>query len=158
MKIVIGADKSGFYLKEAIKAYLESSRLEFVDLGTLSLEEGKPYYQVAKSVAPLIQNKTYDKAILICGTGMGMSIVSNKYQGVYAAACESLYAVKMARAINNANILCLGGWIVGEVMGVEFVKTFLETEFLEDLEPWRQEFLNKALKEVKLIEDEIYDK
>ena len=86
MKIVIGSDKSGFSAKEAIAAWLKEAGIEFDDLGTTDLSQVHPYYQVASEVAPLVQNGTYDKAILICGTGAGMSVVANKFKGVYAVA------------------------------------------------------------------------
>lgn len=158
MKLVIGSDKSGYGLKEFVKLYLIKEKIEFVDLGTQSIERTQPFFEVASRVAPLVGDKTYDKAILICGTGMGMSIVSNKHNGVYAAVVESVYSAKMARAINNANILCMGGWIIAPEMGVEMAKAFLNTEFLQDLEEWRQAFLINAEKEVTEIEGKIYDK
>ena len=127
MKIAIGSDKSGFSAKEAIKAYLAEAGVEFDDLGTQDLDHVVPYYAVANKVAPLVQSGEYDKAVLICGTGAGMSVVANKFKGVYAVACEGVYSAKMARAINNANVLCMGGWIVGPEMAVEMVKTFLAT-------------------------------
>lgn len=157
MKIAIGSDKSGFNLKEAIKAYLESAGIEYDDLGTQSIESPIPYFKVASAVAPKIQDGTYEKAILICGTGAGVSVVANKFKGVYAVACESLYAAKMCRAINDAQIMCMGGWIVAPEMGVEMTKAFLGTEFLQDLEDWRQTFLTNAKCEVKGIEDKLYD-
>ena len=89
MKIAIGSDKSGFAAKEAVKAYLVEAGVEFDDLGTTDLGDVHPYYQVASEVAPLVQNGTYEKAVLICGTGAGMSVVANKYKGVYAVACEA---------------------------------------------------------------------
>ena len=76
MKIAIGSDKSGFSAKEAIKAYLTEAGVEFDDLGTTDLEQVHPYYQVASEVAPLVQNGTYDKAVLICGTGAGISVTA----------------------------------------------------------------------------------
>ena len=90
MKIAIGSDKSGFGAKEAVKAYLRETGVDFDDLGTTDLSAVHPYYQVASEVAPLVQNGTYEKAILICGTGAGMSVVVNKYKGVYAVACEGV--------------------------------------------------------------------
>ena len=129
MKIAIGSDKSGFAVKEAVKAYLKETGACFEDLGTLATDAVHPYYQVAGDVAPLIQNGTFDRAILICGTGAGMSVVANKFRGVYAVACEGVYSAKMARAINNANVLCMGGWIVGPEMAVEMTKTVLATEW-----------------------------
>ncbi|MBQ6974777.1 MAG: RpiB/LacA/LacB family sugar-phosphate isomerase [Oscillospiraceae bacterium] len=158
MKIAIGSDKSGFAAKEAVKAYLTEIGAEFDDLGTTDLDHVIPYYAVADKVAPLVQSGTYDRAVLICGTGAGMCVVSNKYKGVYAVACESVYAAKMARAINNASILCMGGWIVGPEMAVEMVKTFLATDWCQDLEDWRKENMKKFAVQVSAIEDKIYDR
>ena len=115
-----------------------------------------PYYTVADKVAPLVQSGEYDRAILICGTGAGMNVVVNKYKGVHAVACESVYSAKMARAINNAKVLCMGGWIVGPEMAIEMVKTFLSTEWCQDLEDWRRENMKKFSVQVAAIEDKIY--
>ena len=156
MKLAIGSDKSGFAVKEAIKAYLTEAGVEFDDLGTVDLNEVHPYYRVASDVAPLVQNGTYEKAILICGTGAGMCVVSNKFKGVHAVACEGVYSAKMARAINNANVLCMGGWIVGPEMAIEMVKAFLHTEWCEGLEDWRAVNMHKFSAEVQKIEDGIY--
>ena len=156
MKIAIGSDKSGFAAKEAIKAYLAQSGAEFDDLGTLDLEHVHPYYEIADKVAPLVQSGEYDRAVLICGTGAGMSVVANKYKGVHAVACESVYSAKMCRAINNANVLCMGGWIVGPEMAVEMVKTFLATDWCQDLEDWRKENMKKFAVQIDAIENRIY--
>ena len=157
MKIAIGSDKSGFAAKEAVKAWLAGQGAEFDDLGTVDLNEVHPYYQVASEVAPLVQNGTYDRAVLICGTGAGMCVVANKFKGVHAVACEGVYSAKMARAINNAQVLCMGGWIVGPEMAVEMTRTFLETEWCQDLEDWRAENMHKFSAKVREIEDGIYD-
>jgi len=158
MKVAIGSDKSGFPAKEAIKAYLTEAGVDFVDLGTQDLENVHPYYEVANEIAPQVQNGTFDRAILICGTGAGMSVVANKYKGVYAVACEGVYSAKMCRAINNANIMCMGGWIVGPEMAVEMTKTFLATDWCQDLEDWRAANMHKFAVQVSAIEDSIYDK
>lgn len=158
MKLAIGSDKSGFGAKEAIKNYLKECGADFEDLGTLDEEHVQPYYAVANKIAPLVQNGTFDRAILICGTGAGMSVVANKYKGVYAVACEGVYSARMARAINGANVLCMGGWIVGPEMAVDMTKAFLNTEWLEGLEDWRQVNLRKFNAQVQAIEDEIYGK
>ena len=157
MKIAIGSDKSGFAAKEAVKAWLAEQGAEFDDLGTVDLNEVHPYYQVASEVAPLVQNGTYDRAVLICGTGAGMCVVANKFKGVHAVACEGVYSAKMARAINNAQVLCMGGWIVGPEMAVEMTRTFLETEWCQDLEDWRAENMHKFAAKVREIEDRVYD-
>ena len=156
MKLAIGSDKSGFAVKEAIRAYLTEAGVAFDDLGTVDLNEVHPYYRVASDVAPLVQNGTYEKAILICGTGAGMCVVSNKFKGVHAVACEGVYSARMARAINNANVLCMGGWIVGPEMAIEMVKAFLNTEWCEGLEDWRAVNMHKFSAEVQKIEDGIY--
>ena len=156
MKIAIGSDKSGFAAKEAIKAYLAQSGAEFDDCGTLDLEHVHPYYEIADKVAPMVQSGEYDRAVLICGTGAGMSVVANKYKGVHAVACESVYSAKMCRAINNANVLCMGGWIVGPEMAVEMVKTFLATDWCQDLEDWRKENMKKFAVQIDAIENKIY--
>ena len=156
MKIAIGSDKSGFSVKEAVKAWLSEAGIPFDDLGTLDLNDVHPYYRVAGDVAPLVADGTYDKAVLICGTGAGMAVVSNKFKGVYAVASEGVYSAKMARAINNANVLCMGGWIVGPEMAVEMTKTFLNTEWCQDLEDWRKENMKKFAKEIDSIEERIY--
>ena len=135
MKIAIGSDKSGFSAKEAIKAYLIEAGIDFDDLGTTDLEQVHPYYQVASEVAPKVQDGSYDKAVLICGTGAGMCVVSNKYKGVYAVACEGVCSAKMAR---------------------EMVKTFLATEWCQDLEDWRAENMHKFAAKVNEIEESIY--
>lgn len=158
MKIAIGSDKSGFGLKEAIKGYLSSNGYEFDDLGTTDIEKVMPYYAVASAVAPLVADGTYDRAILICGTGAGMSVVANKFKGVQAVACEGVYSAKMARAINGAQILCMGGWIIAPEMGLEMTKAFLSTDYLQDLEDWRKTWLTNAAAKVKELEEEIYGK
>ncbi len=156
MKLAIGSDKSGFVAKEAIKAFLESANIDYVDLGTTDLEAVKPYYEVASIVAPKVQSGEFDKAILICGTGAGMSVVANKYKGVSAVACESVYSAKMCRAINNAQIMTFGGWLVGPEMAVEMAKAFLNTDFLQDLEDWRKVWLTNASAKVAELEEKIY--
>ncbi len=156
MKLAIGSDKSGFAVKEAVKSWLQENGIEFDDLGTVDLNDVHPYYRVASEVAPKVQDGTYEKAVLICGTGAGMSVVANKFKGVYAVACEGVYSAKMARAINNANVLCMGGWIVGPEMAIEMVRAFLNTAWCQDLEDWRAANMHKFAAQVAAIEDGIY--
>ena len=157
-KLFIGSDKSGFKLKEAVKAFLLEQNYEVEDIGTLEEENAYPFFEVAKRGAEKIQNKEYERGILICGTGMGMSIVANKHEGVYGAACESVYAAEKARAINDANILCMGGWLIAPIMGIEMTRVFLNTSFTENLEDWRAKNLEKARIEVKQIEQNSFHK
>lgn len=156
MNILIGSDKSGFPLKEEIKAYLTEKGHTVTDCGTLDMEKPMPYFEVAPIAAQKVQGGEFEKAVLVCGTGMGMAIVANKYEGVYAACCESTYAAEKARAINDANILTMGGWVIGGVLGCEMAEVFLRTGFTENLEEWRQEFLKGAKEKVVAIEASIY--
>ncbi|MCL2216918.1 MAG: RpiB/LacA/LacB family sugar-phosphate isomerase [Defluviitaleaceae bacterium] len=153
MKIIIGSDKSGFTLKEFIKSTLPELGFDVEDIGTTDVDLPRPFMTVAPIAAQMIQENKAHRAILICGTGMGMSQVANKFHGVFAACCESLYSARMCRAINNSNVLCLGGWVTGNEMGLEMAKAFLTTEHTEGLEEWRQEFLKKALVTVREIDD-----
>jgi ribose 5-phosphate isomerase B len=151
-KLFIGSDKSGFLLKEAIKAYLIENKYDITDVGSLSEDNALPYHEVAKIGATRLQQGEFDRGILICGTGMGMSIVANKHEGVYGAACESVFAAEKARAINDANILCMGGWIVAPIMGVAMTQTFLNTTFTQNLEDWRAANVKKFKQAVVDIE------
>ena len=144
MKIAIGSDKSGFPLKEAVKGWLEENGYDFVDLGTLEEDNVIPYYEAAPLVSETVASGEADRGILCCGTGMGMSIVANKRRGVRAACCESVYAAKMCRAVNDANVLCMGGWLIAPWMGIEMARTFLSTDFTQDLEDWRAPNLRRA--------------
>ena len=155
MKVLIGSDKSGFALKEGIKALLTEQGYEMEDMGTTDVDNPKRFCDVAPIVAGAVSRGQAERAILICGTGMGMAQVASMQKGVFAACCESVYAAKMCRAINNSNILCMGGWIVGFEMAAEMVKAFLTTEHTEGLEPWRQEFLQKALADVLALDNRV---
>jgi len=154
MKLIIGSDKSGFELKEFIKAHLENCGIEYEDIGTQSMDAPMPYYQVAPVAAKMLQAESDRKAVLICGTGMGMAQVATKFAGVYGACCESVYAAKLCRAVNDSNALCMGGWVVGKEMGIAMVQAFLSTAHTEGLEEWRQEFLKNALAQVIEIDSQ----
>jgi len=157
-EIFLGSDKSGFALKEAIKTYLKENNYKVEDIGTIDEENALPFFEVAEKGAHLIQDKKYERGILICGTGMGMSVVANKHEGVYAAACESVYAAEKCRAINDANVLCMGGWLIAPIMGVEMTKAFLDTTFTQNLEDWRAKNLEKARIVVRDIEKKSFHK
>ena len=147
-QVVVGADFAGHPLKEAVKAHLEERGWTVTDL-TPDAESAPMYHRVGFALGAQIAEGKFERALAFCGTGMGMSLVANKFDGIYAACVESVYGAKMCRAINNANILTMGGWIIGPEMGVEMVKAFLNTGFTQDLEPWRAEFLTKAFDIVK---------
>ena len=111
-KIVVGADRSGRPLKDAVVEYLESVGYEVTDVGMVSEEEFKAYFDVAPKVAKAIQDGEFEKGLLFCGTGAGMNIIANKYKGVYAVVSEGSYTARMSSIINSANVLSMGGWVV----------------------------------------------
>lgn len=154
-KLIIGADGSGYELKEAVKKYLDENNISYDDVGAQRADDGKAYYITACEAAEGIQKGQYEKGLLFCGTGMGMSIVANKFKGIYASVVESVYAAEKCRAINNANILCMGGFIVGGNMGIEMVKKFLGTEFTRDMTGF-EDFLKKAYSDIQSLEDKLF--
>jgi len=130
MKIGIGSDHAGFDMKNFIKKGLEKEGYELIDYGTY-IKKSVDYPDFASKVAEGIMKKEIEKGILICGTGIGMSIAANKFKGIRAARCCSIYDAVLARQHNDANILTLGGRLTGNNLALEISKTFLETPFLK---------------------------
>lgn len=154
MKVVIGADKGGFALKEAIAARLAERGIEFEDVGTISLDACRDFVSVAEAAAGIVSRGEAELGILLCGTGMGMAITANKFKGVRAAVVESQYAAEYARKINDANILCMGGFIVGPTMGCEIADSFIDTAFVQDFPQWRVDFLHEEKQKLAAVEEE----
>lgn len=127
MKVALGADHGGYELKEAIKIHLKEKGYETVDFGTDSTES-VDYAVFGEKVGEYVV-KEGCLGILCCGTGIGISLAANKVNGVRAACCSDYFSAKMTRAHNNANILSLGGRVVGVGLALELVDVFLETEF-----------------------------
>ncbi len=128
MKVAIGSDHAGFPLKEAIKAFLIGAGRKVEDVGTHS-ETSTDYPLYAKKVSRLVQRGDVERGILVCGTGIGMSITANKFRGIRAALCTDEYTARMSRRHNNANILCLGSRVVGVDLALSIVKAWLSEEF-----------------------------
>lgn len=128
MKLVLGADHGGFELKENIKEYLREEGIEFTDYGTLTGERCE-YPEIAKKVADAVADGTFDRGILVCGTGIGIGIAANKVHGIRAALCTNEYMAEYCRRHNDANILTMGGRITGAGLAREIVRIFLHTEF-----------------------------
>jgi len=112
-EIAIGSDHAGFRLKEIVKNFLKTKNIEVEDLGTHT-EESVDYPDYAFKVGEAVARKDFDFGILICGSGIGMSIAANKVKGIRAALCNDLYSAHVSREHNNANILCMGGRVIGE--------------------------------------------
>lgn len=128
MKIAIGADHGGFELKESIKKHLEEvGGYEISDYGTYT-SESVDYAAIAYKVGKAVTEEKI-LGILCCGTGIGISMAANKVKGVRAACCSDYFSAKLTRAHNDANILCMGGRVVGAGLANELVDIFLSTEF-----------------------------
>lgn len=126
--IIIGSDHAAFPMKEAVKKFLSDKGIEVTDAGTNG-PESVDYSDYGIKVASAVSSGEFDRGILLCGTGLGMSMVANRFAHVRAALCGDIFAARMSRLHNNANILVLGGRVIGEALAMEIVKTWIETEF-----------------------------
>ncbi|MCD4718984.1 MAG: ribose 5-phosphate isomerase B [Desulfobacula sp.] len=126
--IFIGSDHAAYELKEKIKVYLSDKGYHVEDAGTKSTASVN-YVDYGKKVANAVSQGQYLKGILLCGTGLGMSVVANRFPNVRAALCSDIFSAKMSRLHNDSNILVLGGRIVGDILAFALVQTWLTTEF-----------------------------
>lgn len=148
--IVIAADPFAIDLKDAIKKHLQSQGYTVIDAGASAARE-VPYYDAATAACEIIQTGKADRGILFCGTGMGMSIVANKHKGITASCVESVFTAKMARSINNSNVLTMGAMIVAKWMAKEMVDAWMQTKHTEGLEQF-SDFLKDAIIKVDNID------
>ena len=128
MKLLMGADHGGVELKAIISDYLKNKGYEITDVGTFTTDS-VDYPDIAKKVTAAITSKECELGILVCGTGIGMSIAANKVKGIRAAACSEHFSAKYTRLHNNSNILCLGGRVIGVGTAIELVDLFVDTDF-----------------------------
>lgn len=141
-KIVLGADHGGFELKNQIKAHLISRGFEVADVGTNSAESCD-YPIFASRLCQTIQNGEAELGILVCGTGIGMSMAANKHRGIRAACCSDTFSARLTRLHNNANVLCLGARVLGAGLALDLVDAFVNAEFEGD----------RHVRRLSLIED-----
>ena len=129
MNIIIGSDHGGFELKETCREFMETlSDCDVMDAGTFS-EDSMDYPLVAHKVSKAISEGEFARGILICGTGIGMSVVANRYPGVRACLCHNLFTARLSREHNDANILVMGGRVIGKGIAIEMVELFLRMSF-----------------------------
>ncbi len=128
MKIAIGSDHGGYNLKEAIKKHLEKKGIEYRDFGTNGLES-VDYPEFAIKVGEGVKSEEYERGILCCGTGIGISISANKVPGIRCAAVSDAFSAEMSRAHNNANVLALGERVIGQGLALKIVDIWIETGF-----------------------------
>ena len=127
-RIIIGCDHAAYQLKETLKTTMQAQGIQVTDVGTYS-EASMDYPDTGKIVAEKVSSGEYERGILICGTGLGMSMVANKYPHVRAALCNDLFSATMSRRHNNANILVMGGRVIGDILALEILSTWLKTAF-----------------------------
>lgn len=125
--LMLGCDHGGYELKKEVIKYLEENKIEYVDFGCDG--EAVDYPIIAKKVCNAMKKDGSDKGILICGTGIGISMAANKIKGIRAANCADCYGAKYTRLHNDANVLCMGGRTIGPGLGVMMTDIFLNTEF-----------------------------
>lgn len=128
MQIAIGSDHGGWQLKETVKAVLDELKIPYRDFGTFS-RESVDYPDIALAVAEAVAAGEYDKGVIICGTGIGVSIAANKVPGIRAALCHDVFSAKATREHNDANILTMGERVIGPGLAAEIVKAWLGAEF-----------------------------
>ncbi len=126
--IIVGCDHAAYPLKEKVKMHLIDNGIDVVDVGTNN-EKSVDYSDFGAKVASQVSSGKFDRGILLCGTGLGMSMVANKYPYVRAALCNDLFSAIMSRRHNDANILVMGGRVIGEALAAEIVNTWLKTSF-----------------------------
>ncbi len=126
--IAIGADHGGFELKEVVKKHLEERKIEYKDFGTYS-GEAVDYPVIAKSVGEAVAKGEFECGILVCGTGIGMSIAANKVKGIRAACCSDTFSARFTKMHNNTNILCFGGRVIGAGLAIDVVDAYLDASF-----------------------------
>lgn len=129
MKIAIGCDHAGFGLKEILVKYLEEKENEVLDMGCYS-EQSVDYPVYAKKVTAAVKSGEAEVGILVCGTGIGMSIVANKTKGIRCALCSDTFSARMTREHNNTNVLALGARVIGSELAKDIVDIFLKGKFL----------------------------
>ncbi len=129
--IIIGGDPGGYTLKNAVRDHLIEEGYNVTDIDP---DNPNLFQDVAKKVASGVQSGKYDRGIAMCGTGMGVSIICNKHRGVYAALCESEYQARRSKQVNNTNVLCMGGFIIGNEMGKVMADAWLEQNYMEGLD------------------------
>jgi len=128
MTWAIASDHGGFHLKDTVRKFLEAEGIGVEDLGT-STSDSVDYPDFAHKVAGGVQSGKYEYGVLICGTGLGMSMTANRYSGVRAALCTDAYMARMAKEHNNANIICMGERVLGPGLAEDIIRAFLKAGF-----------------------------
>ena len=147
-KIIIAAEESALHLKEKLVAFMAEKGYDFTD----ATQGAMTYVEVGKAVSA----KEYDLGIVLCGSGMGVNLVANRYSGVYCGLCESLHTAKMARTITNCNVLAMGGNIVAYDLACRMTEAFVETDFTEGFDPATAQDLKDYFAQMETVDGETH--
>ncbi len=145
MKIYLASDHAGYELKQVVIKYLQDNGYEYEDMGTYSTDSVNWSEYGALAAKKVSENYKDSKGIIICGSGMGMSMVSNKFKNVRAALCNDLYSAEMSRKHNNANVLNMGGRVVGKDLALKILDVWLNTDFEGGRHQKRLDFLSDEI-------------
>ena len=144
-RIVIGSDHAGYELKLKIIEHLEDQGIAVTDVGTYAAESGA-YPVFADALCKRIQLGDFERGILVCGTGIGMSIAANKHSGIRAACCSDTYSARLTREHNDANVLCFGARVIGEGLACDLADIFVSTEYMGGKHARRVQMLDELMK------------
>lgn len=154
MKLAIAAEVCSFELMKFVRQHLIDTGHDVLDLGMTCTEQPCKFYETAARVATAIQNGEAERGILMCGTGMGVCLVANKFQGIYAGVAESVTTARLHWVINRANILCLGAWVVGPYVARDMIDAWLGAKIGEGFSEERQRVQAEGYARIRQIEAE----
>ena len=143
MKIIIGSDHGGFELKETCRAHLRGNGISDVHDAGVFGPDSSDYPKIGHLLAQAVAKGEFERGILICGTGIGMGIVANRYEGIRAAVCHNLFTARLCRQHNDSNILVMGGRVIGDALALEMLDLFLQTPFDEGRHSLRIDQIDK---------------
>lgn len=155
-QVVIGCESSSLALKEAVKAHLTALGYQITDVGQQPGGEPVLYYTAAARVAEALQTGQYFRGIVFCGTGAGVSMIANKYRGVYCVACESVFTAEKISLINNANLLAMGARVVSHDMACEMAEKFLANTWCDGFTPERRANNARGYEMLRALEERFY--
>ncbi len=154
MKIVIACESSSMCLKKSITSHLINLGHELTDVGQQNENDNILYYDVATNLAKAMQSGEFDKGIVICSTGAGVSMIVNKFSGIYCVACESVFTAEKISHINNANVLAMGSRLIGYNMGCEMSEKFVNGKWCDGFNSERKKNNERGFEELQRIERE----
>ena len=153
-KIAIAAESSAFHLKVKLVEFMKEKGYDFTDL---TGDKNMSYIDAGKAVGEAVSSGKYDMAVVVCGSGMGVNLVANRYPGVYCGLCESYDTAKMARTITNCNVLAMGGNFIAYTLACRMLEVFIETEFTEGMDENLSAVLKDAYSEMKELDMKVHN-